>query len=174
MFQSAPLTEARGDLKATRNHELTRTSFQSAPLTEARGDLSNGISPPDRHMFQSAPLTEARGDLDDNLLSSPVGEVSIRSPYRSKGRPQNSLEASEPQQVSIRSPYRSKGRPLVAVTSKVSEGYIGCSAIRSNEYRYILMRLSKYGVTSSYADYCERRESAGNTPALWVRASLQN
>ena len=70
-------------------------------------------------------------------------------------------------------PLPKQGEMLVAVTSKVSEGYIGCSAIRSNEYRYILMRLSKYGVTYFYADYCERRESAGNTPALWVRASYK-
>ena len=65
-FQSAPLTEARGD----------RLVWYD-PLTEARGDYL---------MFQSAPLTEARGDCE--LLSYAVsrGRVSIRSPHRSKGR----------------------------------------------------------------------------------------
>ena len=39
-FQSAPLTEARGDTTRTghRRRSLPSTVFQSAPLTEARGD----------------------------------------------------------------------------------------------------------------------------------------
>ena len=64
--------------------------FQSAPLTEARGDSVQGFNPlrgiNHRDGFQSAPLTEARGD------SGPASavcarRVSIRSPHRSKGRP---------------------------------------------------------------------------------------
>ena len=45
-FQSAPLTEARGD-PANRAHRASYTGFQSAPLTEARGDvipLSDNVS----------------------------------------------------------------------------------------------------------------------------------
>ena len=38
LFQSAPLTEARGD-KCQRHSENHPFAFQSAPLTEARGDL---------------------------------------------------------------------------------------------------------------------------------------
>ncbi len=36
--------------------------FQSAPLTEARGDSAREVIPGRRILFQSAPLTEARGD----------------------------------------------------------------------------------------------------------------
>ena len=38
--------------------------FQSAPLTEARGDRSPHTSLLLPALFQSAPLTEARGDMD--------------------------------------------------------------------------------------------------------------
>ncbi len=37
-------------------------TFQSAPLTEARGDSMGPRWPSGRMLFQSAPLTEARGD----------------------------------------------------------------------------------------------------------------
>ena len=62
-FQSAPLTEARGD---PLHHKLSRAGakFQSAPLTEARGDRALSIGQIRDTMFQSAPLTEARGDTD--------------------------------------------------------------------------------------------------------------
>ena len=41
MFQSAPLTEARGDEAGSRCQRIVTTSvFQSAPLTEARGDAA--------------------------------------------------------------------------------------------------------------------------------------
>ena len=92
-FQSAPLTEARGDLDTAtqRVSRLTVTSFQSAPLTEARGDLRSAI-------------------LERTIHIVPV---SIRSPYRSKGRPDVERIRSHGigTHVSIRSPYRSKGRP---------------------------------------------------------------
>ena len=38
MFQSAPLTEARGDLEVGPPWPVMFLTFQSAPLTEARGD----------------------------------------------------------------------------------------------------------------------------------------
>ena len=109
MFQSAPLTEARGDQRTQARQRGTRCfnplplpkqgetswhrvkrlnmAFQSAPLTEARGDsflLSGSML---SITFQSAPLTEARGDLRENVTSDDGSVVSIRSPYRSKGRP---------------------------------------------------------------------------------------
>ena len=60
--------------------------FQSAPLTEARGDVPARRNLKIAGMFQSAPLTEARGDV---LVAKSVIrgiEVSIRSPDRSQGR----------------------------------------------------------------------------------------
>ncbi len=108
-FQSAPLTEARGDRLLGYYHQGLRV-FQSAPLTEARGDWFSNAPTPRLIVFQSAPLTEARGDLSNpidcgayirgfNPLPSPkqgeIGRrpgdylyrhVSIRSPHRSKGR----------------------------------------------------------------------------------------
>ena len=40
-----------------------QTLFQSAPLTEARGDSSRTLARASLDLFQSAPLTEARGDI---------------------------------------------------------------------------------------------------------------
>ncbi len=40
--------------------------FQSAPLTEARGDILGVVDVGSLTGFQSAPLTEARGDLTEN------------------------------------------------------------------------------------------------------------
>ena len=132
-FQSAPLTEARGDNSVLAPSTLS-PRFQSAPLTEARGDVHHCFLSFPYRMFQSAPLTEARGDTSPsfkkaeqkcfNPLPLPKqGEmktskddrvelwVSIRSPYRSKGRYCREAVASlQIQAVSIRSPYRSKGR----------------------------------------------------------------
>ena len=43
-FQSAPLTEARGDRnRADRTLLKSDDGFQSAPLTEARGDMHQGF-----------------------------------------------------------------------------------------------------------------------------------
>ena len=86
VFQSAPLTEARGDSPPS----------ISAPLTEARGDTChanvacgrfNPLPSPKQGETGAglAPLTEARGDLGKGIY------VSIRSPHRSKGRRQQGL-----------------------------------------------------------------------------------
>ena len=61
-------------------------SFQSAPLTEARGDVGETRRHAGRCKFQSAPLTEARGDASHCSLRSLQEAVSIRSPHRSEGR----------------------------------------------------------------------------------------
>ena len=100
-FQSAPLTEARGDASThpPSRSEPTRT-FQSAPLTEARGPKSKrstlkqrsftarhrsrgDIQLPDRCNspceFQSAPLTEARGDSLAPALAAPADTYGFQS-----------------------------------------------------------------------------------------------
>ena len=61
-------------------------SFQSAPLTEARGDRQWQVDPVTDALFQSAPLTEARGDRIAAGCLHRHAHVSIRSPHRSKGR----------------------------------------------------------------------------------------
>ena len=60
--------------------------FQSAPLTEARGDLPIVVAYDGVDVFQSAPLTEARGDGGPFVYLADILPVSIRSPHRSKGR----------------------------------------------------------------------------------------
>ena len=89
-FQSAPLTEARGD-SCRRGASGRRSRFQSAPLTEARGDADGFAVIPTRQVFQSAPLTEARGDSGADLQGASF-EVSIRSPHRSEGRSQEEVD----------------------------------------------------------------------------------
>ena len=81
MFQSAPLTEARGDVRYGR---ILRVSIRSPHRSKGR------LQPPRAH---------------DVLV------VSIRSPHRSKGRPAISAASMVSSVVSIRSPHRSKGRP---------------------------------------------------------------
>ena len=61
--------------------------FQSAPLTKARGDPGLGRAPSPSGAFQSAPLTKARGDPEWLACSLSEICVSIRSPHQSKGRP---------------------------------------------------------------------------------------
>ena len=60
--------------------------FQSAPLTEVRGDVPGGVPVADDNVFQSAPLTEVRGDTSRRWWTSRLLLVSIRSPHRSEGR----------------------------------------------------------------------------------------
>ena len=60
--------------------------FQSAPLTGARGDCVLPLSACLNLAFQSAPLTGARGDAMAMRTASESGGVSIRSPDRGQGR----------------------------------------------------------------------------------------
>ena len=85
VFQSAPLTVARGDSWGKWVIDGI-TEFQSAPLTVARGDLGHGYKAIANYLFQSAPLTVARGDLAGREAIIEQLEVSIRSPDRSQGR----------------------------------------------------------------------------------------
>ena len=72
MFQSAPLTEARGD-KQSAEAIKKAIEFQSAPLTEARGDAFRSRKGADSTLFQSAPLTEARGDFVTTPQTATLG-----------------------------------------------------------------------------------------------------
>ena len=148
-FQSAPLTEARGDRLQQHNYCERDNCFNPLPLPK-QGEMcpsTHGQTP--RTSFQSAPLTEARGDVH------PAGERSRRS-HRSRFNPlplpkQGEMEqAVQPRpvyarpcfnplplpkqgeiwtangypnagrNVSIRSPYRSKGRWALAPRKQVS------------------------------------------------------
>ena len=109
LFQSAPLTEARGDRKPTAELQYP-ICFNPLPSpkqgeTYAEADFD---TPPMR--FQSAPLTEARGDLFADCQPHKTLGVSIRSPHRSKGRLNAFPNTPAGFHVSIRSPHRSKGR----------------------------------------------------------------
>ena len=93
VFQSAPLTEARGDRRyrwawpvascfnplpspkqgetpCRRTAPAPHPEFQSAPLTEARGDVREALDSKWSEEFQSAPLTEARGDATTARMRS--------------------------------------------------------------------------------------------------------
>ena len=75
--------------KSKEASQLVCPLFQSAPLTEARGDqIRLCRRSASRSLFQSAPLTEARGDGRVRYLAIEThrSRVSIRSPHRSKGR----------------------------------------------------------------------------------------
>ena len=85
------------------------TVFQSAPLTEARGDFSGTLDHPNEEVFQSAPLTEARGDFWPHATLRPcTGFNPLPSPKQGETWGKRGTDA--PQRVSIRSPHRSKGR----------------------------------------------------------------
>ena len=92
LFQSAPLTGARGDHGKSRAANLP-SEFQSAPLTGARGDANSLVTVSGGAQFQSAPLTGARGDVCKSSCASPYS-VSIRSPDRSQGRPAGRRQAT--------------------------------------------------------------------------------
>ena len=108
-------------------------SFQSAPLTEARGDLGHFQEPSRGAGFNPLPSPK-QGETDRLRVELPCFKVSIRSPHRSKGRRRfgygcgrlgagfNPLPSPKQGEtitsvlsfplvgVSIRSPHRSKGR----------------------------------------------------------------
>ncbi len=133
-FQSAPLTEARGDhhgktnggtapsfnplpspkqgetpFQAQAARELNQ--FQSAPLTEARGDFLRLLSGKNLPQFQSAPLTEARGDRRICSIRSGPSWTSFNPlPSPKQGETKLLPLGRSDWRVSIRSPHRSKGR----------------------------------------------------------------
>ena len=133
MFQSAPLTEARGDAHQTHpSPDYIRVSIRSPHRSKGRFTLvlvdvsasmvsirsphrSKGRSslPPIIYRlsrFQSAPLTEARGDWNGwqrNRRSDRFNP--LPSPKQGEIRQENNLRLARIS-VSIRSPHRSKGR----------------------------------------------------------------
>ena len=70
-FQSAPLTEARGDLKKGISTMVHGVSFNPLPLPK-QGEIfaRAGVYDPCA-LFQSAPLTEARGDGKEGTGTNP-------------------------------------------------------------------------------------------------------
>ncbi len=84
-FQSAPLTEARGDPRASSSSNRA-FSFQSAPLTEARGDPARRAPLSAGCRFNPLPSPK-RGETSACIVHPREVFVSIRSPHRSEGRP---------------------------------------------------------------------------------------
>ena len=113
-FQSAPLTEARGDISAFLSKRRQRdVSIRSPHRSKGRhacfdcGKVIRGCFNP----LPSPKQGETRAVAE---LIAKVGEVSIRSPHRSKGRPGGwPTDPGLSINVSIRSPHRSKGRPRI-------------------------------------------------------------
>ena len=101
---------SQGRFLTTSQPSPLMTRFQSAPLTEARGDARSKLLRQCVAAFQSAPLTEARGDFRVFGVSSRQFLVSIRSPDRSQGRCARPAISYGGPAVSIRSPDRSQGR----------------------------------------------------------------
>ena len=104
-IRSPHRSKGRPDLAIMR---LAENSFQSAPLTEARGDPAVQAIRPYRHRSFN-PLPSPKQGETAPRKSRCRGLVSIRSPHRSKGRPLQ-IGCSRYDRVSIRSPHRSKGR----------------------------------------------------------------
>ena len=110
-FQSAPLTEARGDMDPRESLPMNQQKFQSAPLTEARGDMNEVHGRVDAKVFQSAPLTEARGDCLSSRMCLDCYLVFQSAPLtEARGDRQTLATDADLCQVSIRSPDRSQGR----------------------------------------------------------------
>ena len=132
VFQSAPLTEARGDL-AVLLDKFGLACFNPLPSPKQGGDgpllipfrihpSFNPLPSPKqgetdyhivdqdgRHKFQSAPLTEARGDARPTRRSTAFLSVSIRSLTEARGDLGRRVLRGQVGRVSIRSPHRSKG-----------------------------------------------------------------
>ena len=111
-FQSAPLTEARGDGPSARRR--FRTSCFNPLPSPKQGETGDPL-PVDplgeRGGFNPLPSPK-QGETSLRRSGLPMWRVSIRSPHRSKGRPAGESLAKEEKSVSIRSPHRSKGRQV--------------------------------------------------------------
>ena len=85
-------------------------AFQSAPLTEARGDSPASTARASDAGFNPLPSPK-RGEMRFSPDGHCGHEVSIRSPHRSEGRSQAAGGLLRRRlRVSIRSPHRSEGR----------------------------------------------------------------
>ncbi len=108
MFQSAPLTEARGD-KVAVSKVLPLVMFQSAPLTEARGDLMPSDLRPFEISFNPLPLPK-QGETHPGQIKSDLRPSFNPLPLPKQGETFIGIVFNVIDEVSIRSPYRSKGR----------------------------------------------------------------
>ena len=84
LFQSAPLTKARGDGLQLGHPRIWRL-FQSAPLTKARGDRARRAGRTGPPRFNPLP-SQKQGETFLQGCTSCQLQVSIRSPHKSKGR----------------------------------------------------------------------------------------
>ena len=100
----------QGETRVRVAYEAALSEFQSAPLTEARGDPDASVRVLYPYLFQSAPLTEARGDLAG--AAKVYTSKSCFNPLPSPKQGETGAEGRSGGQksVSIRSPHRSKGR----------------------------------------------------------------
>ena len=122
-FQSAPLTEARGDSPAARNRRRQFNGPKQGDYVEGR---RVSIRSPHRSKGRRAP---ARREAKPNF------QVSIRSPHRSKGRLCRCacLTDRDIEDVSIRSPHRSKGRQEKALLAACTQ----LQSDRSDQHPYL-------------------------------------
>ena len=139
--------------------------FQSAPLTEARGDLRKGQQSRPGPGFNPLPLPK-QGEMlvHDRRDASKV--VSIRSPYRSKGRcAVGRCQSFGIFHVSIRSPYRSKGRfPFLDRPAPAIQGFNPLPLPKQGEI-YLSSRLAGTNPLFQSAPLTEARgDACGATP----------
>ena len=140
--------------------------FQSAPLTEARGDIPVFLRFLAHAGFNPLPLPK-QGETPDFLdIYTPL-LVSIRSPYRSKGRPVSVVFWNDPQfRVSIRSPYRSKGR-LYSINMKSASDlcFNPLPLPKQGETQYPLSQplLNKVSIRSPYRSKGRRKRNCRST-----------
>ena len=115
MFQSAPLTKARGD-HAIISTSVISLTFQSAPLTKARGDQILTMFARWAQCFNPLP-SQKQGETDAFPRVPILYIVSIRSPHKSKGR--HRVERHAAYTVLFQSAPLTKARgDLVAAASK--------------------------------------------------------
>ena len=109
LFQSAPLTDVRGDTCwHTIHYDDDTVSIRSPHGCKGRLSFDRAIRAPIR--FQSAPLTDVRGDSATYRGAPRRPMVSIRSPHGCKGRSAVVKFGFLLVYVSIRSPHGCKGR----------------------------------------------------------------
>ena len=138
MFQSAPLTKARGDadpaiqlladievsirsphkskgrLGSARHYQWLR-GFNPLPSQKQGETWLCAASGLGRHVSIRSPH-KSKGRRPGGGRGLRGVSVSIRSPHKSKGRPRGSGRAAPATGVSIRSPHKSKGRRPAAPT----------------------------------------------------------
>ena len=121
MFQSAPLTEARGD-SSSRNITTSETSFNPLPSPKRGETLLLETSQHPRQVSIRSPH-RSEGRRGTGKFMKDGFFVSIRSPHRSEGRHSIMEDTDNTEVVSIRSPHRSEGRPMVSGIVRSRNGF---------------------------------------------------